>query len=579
MKHQDRPLTLTATVWQLAEWPAVFLLFGISFGLGYVGFGRYLDAGGLGSMFPDRVYRTIQLYILQADLDPLRIPWELDWARFLAPALAFYTAAKAIAVVFRNELTLFRARLFRGHVVICGLGRKGLLLARGFRRRNVPVLIIERDEENDYVKQCIDEGIPVLIGDAASADVLRRARAHKAAHVIAVSGEDGTNAEIAVLVRALRAERGRHTVSCHVDVFDAELCALLRERESAAGSAEHFRLDYFNIFEIASRALLQEHPAFDAHSLAEGRKPRILLVGLGRLGESLLVEIARMWWYRHRVDRKRLRVVVVDKQAEAKHASLCLKYPRLEEACDVTVQQMDVLGPDFQRGDFLFDRKGACAVTAAYVCVDNDSVALTAGLAVNRNLRDRAAASDSPVPIVIRMLRDEGLAKLLRSDTVARDDWSNPHSFGLLDRACRPDEILRGTNEIIARAIHNASPGDSDTTGRSGDNGGQGHGWDALPDSAKATHRRRADDIVEALRHIGCILIGLADWNAPLFTFTPEEIELLTAMAHERHMEGLVLFEPAPPPDTLRRLPAFLAEAGFGIKRLSVPSCPRTHLR
>jgi hypothetical protein len=590
MKREGESNTTWGSLWLTTEWPLVLLVFGISFCLGYLGFGRYLDATGLGGMFLDRIYRTIQLYILQVDLETSRITWELDCARFLAPAVAFYAAAKAIAIVFRSELSLFRSHLFRGHVVICGLGRKGLLLARAFNRRGVRVIVVEKDEENDFVKQCIDEGIPVLIGDAANYDVLKKARVHKAAHVIAVSGKDGTNAEIAVHARALRGDRGTQMLSCHVDVFDAELCGLLREREVAAEKPGNFRLEYFNVFEIAARVLLQEHPAFDATSRVGNLKPRVLIVGLGRLGESLLVEMARMWWHMHRRDRSRLRVVVVDRAAHSKKRSLCLNYPRLEEACDFTVLQMDVLGPDFQSGEFLFDRRGKCILTSAYVCVDDDSVALTAGLALNRNLRG------SSVPIVIRMLRDAGLAMLLQTDKSGRGEWSNPYSFGLLDRACRPDEILRGTNEVLARAIHNEYLRHQASLGRTPMTNPSMCDWDDLSDAMKESNRRQADHIGEKLRCIGCILVRLVDWNSPLCEFSNDEIEIMSEMEHERWIQerrdtGWGFTEgpkdiqakvnPALVPwrelseelrdidrNAVHHLPAFLSEAGFGIKRL-----------
>jgi len=152
----------------------------------------------------------------------------------------------------------------------------------------------------------------------------------------------------------------------------------------------------------------------------------MLVVGVGRMGESLIVHAARDWRIRHSETEKRMRVTLVDKKADLKRESLYLRYPDLEDAWELTARQMDVSSPEFQHGKFLFDAQSRCDVTIVYICLDNDSFGLAVGLTLHKRLKDRN------IPIVVRMTQDAGLAKLLHGVN-GKNKFKNLHAFGLLD--------------------------------------------------------------------------------------------------------------------------------------------------
>lgn len=152
----------------------------------------------------------------------------------------------------------------------------------------------------------------------------------------------------------------------------------------------------------------------------------MLVVGVGRMGESLVVHAARAWRNRHSGAGKRIHITLVDKKADMKRESLSLRYSDLETACELTARQMDVSSPEFQSGTFLFDAQGGCDVTIIYICLDNDSFGLAVGLTLHKQLKD------PNIPIIVRMTQDAGLAKLLRGVN-GKDNFKNLHAFGLLD--------------------------------------------------------------------------------------------------------------------------------------------------
>ena len=228
------------------------------------------------------------------------VSWELQVARFLIPLLAAWTVVRALFTVFHDRWQQFLLRTWRDHIVICGLSRKGWLLARGFAAQGYRVVVIEADEEHDLIGPCRERGIAVLVGDATDPDLLRRAGVLRARHVVAVTDDDGVNAEIAVRTQGLlaaQAQDRRYPLTCTVHLVDPQLCELARTREMTMEERTPFRLELFNVFDHGARMLWEEYQPV-AQEMGREKPPHVLVIGLGRLGESLVVYAAREWYTR-----------------------------------------------------------------------------------------------------------------------------------------------------------------------------------------------------------------------------------------------------------------------------------------
>ena len=577
-----------------APWEAQWLLLGLlgllAVILGFVGFQRHFDALGQTPSVWDVFYRDLQLFVLEWGSAPSPVPWELQVARFLAPAVTILAAVRTVLAIFREEIEMLGLRRMAGHVVVCGLGQKGSLLVRSLRERGRCVVVVERDPHNEFLEVCRNSGALVLTGDARDRELLRRARVQRATHLISVCGADGVNAEVAVHARELCEEIGARPLNCLVHIFDPQLCILLRMGELAAPRRESFMLDFFNVFESGVRALLEQYPAFDETILERAPRPHIVVVGLARLGERLLVQFARHWKVPHAAHGGRSRATVVDEQAEAKVQLLCLRYPWLTSVCELVARQMPMDSLEFEQGEFLVDRQGNCGVSAVYVCLDDDALGFSAALALNQRLKGRS------VPIVVVMARGGGLASLVSGTEDAATGFENLHAFGLLDHTLNGDLLLGGTYEILARAIHEEYVRNQCEEGQTPEINPAMVPWDDLPETLKESNREQAGHIGVKLRAVGCGLAPLTDWDAESFQFTQEEAELLAEIEHERwvaerHREGWTY---APGPKNMekktspylvpwvelrddvkewdrvfvRGLPAFLAKDAFQIIRL-----------
>ena len=568
--------------WRSYQWLVVGAMGIISVVLGCVGFAKYFQAQHEHRSFLDVLYLTLQLVPINSGAVLPPIPPELEIARFLIPALTAYTIMQALAVLFSRQIQSLYLHLQRQHVVICGLGRKGYLLTQRFLENGLTVVVVEKDERNHFIEPCCDLGALVLLGDATDHELLRHAGVARAKYLIAAAGDDGVNAQVAVHARTLTATRKGAPLTCVVHIVDPQLCDLLRERE--LDTTPGFRLEFFNIFDMGARAVLNAYPPSDS----EGRVTHIVIIGFGSMGKSLAIRAARDWRAKHPSGDRPLRITAVDRQALDKVDALNLRFPKLRTVCELVPVQADIRGACCQRADFLFDAQGRCSASAVYVCFDNDVLALSAGLAVLQHLRCE------DVPILIRVAQNEGLAMLLRG----RDGdnlFRNLHAFALLDRTCRPALVLGGAHEILAQAIHEAYVRTQQAAGESVQINPSLAPWEQLPEDLRESNRRQADHIGLKLHGLGYRVAPLTDWDAHLLEFAPHEIEAMARAEHERFVQerleagwtpgvknlvrktspSLAPWADLPEPEkekdraSVRSLPGVLAQAGLQVYRPS----------
>ncbi len=582
--------------WNVCEWPVVCILGLAALTLGCIGFARNSAFTGLRRSLWDLLYLSLQLFLLESgSVDP-PVGWELNIARFLAPFVSGYTAVQALAVIFREQVQSLRARMLKDHVIVCGLGGTGILLAEGYQDQGFRVVAIEKDAENDAIARCRDQSIIVLIGDATETNMLLRARVSKARYLIAACGSDELSAEIAVQASKLfgNIERpGNRVLTCMVHLLLPQLCSQLRELEIRARKNPHFRLEFFNIYDSGARALLEKYPAFSTTTTPRSARPHIVVIGLGRMGESLVVHAARQWRAMYANTHQRLRVTVIDREARMKKESLLQRYEIVKKLCEIVAYEIDIHSAEFQQAGFLFPSEENAEGTIVYICLRDESFGLFTAL----HLLYRTRVTGKEIPIVVRMIHDTGIPFLIRDLGELHSRFESLHVFGLYDQQ---DILLGGTHEVLARALHEAflrSRRESRQEGRHyTEHTSTEVPWEKLREEFKESNRNRADRICKQLEAVECSIEPLRDLNPESFSFTDDEIELMAKMEHEdwrkdmvskgwkhasvrndrkRTTPYLVLWEDLPEEakkltrDTVGVYPAVLARTGFQIYRMS----------
>lgn len=566
--------------WSQYQWLVVWAMAFVAMGLGYWGFKQHAAAAREPLSALSLFYRVLQLFVLESGAVMGAVPWQLDVARYLAPAVSAYTATMALALIFKEQLQHLHLRFRREHVVICGLGRKGLTFAKTFQARGDKVVVVENDAKHPLLARCRELGALVYIGDAAERETLRAVNVAHARYLIAVCREDGVNAEVAVNARELfHAQHGK-VLACWAHIVDTHLCKLLREHELSLKPEEAFRLEFFNVYERGARAMLEQFP------VPPSAAPHLAVLGMGRLGENLVLRAAKAW-YDKPATETRLRLTVLDRAAEHKVAALRAHYPKLESRCDVVPVPIEFGTVEFERGYFIANAQPP--ISAFYVCLDNDARGLSTALTLLPHLRAGKA------PIIVRMVQSTGLATLIADDG-DKGSFEKLSAFGMLTQTCTPELLLHGTRELLARAIHEDYLQHQRASKLTPETNPAILPWEQLPEHMKESNRSHAAHIGVKLHALQCGMTPARDWALPEFQFTPQEIEKLAVIEHdrwcaERRREGwrfaqkqkdlikkttpyLVGWERLPEEireldrHFVRRLPAILARAGFEIYRM-----------
>ncbi|MEO0085071.1 MAG: RyR domain-containing protein [candidate division WOR-3 bacterium] len=519
---------------RLVEWPAVGALGLISLGLGTLGYFVYAPRCA-GEAFVahllDSLYRSLQLIALEFCWEEpgVAVPWPLQVARFALPPLAGWTALRALYALFREQAQLLKIWLvYRRHIIVCGLGQKGLALVRDLRGRGERVVVVELDAENDFIQPCRDAGAIVLVGDATTAQTLERAGIARARLLVAVTPQDSTNVEIADLARNIKLRPGcRQTLTCIIQLLDPRFCRNLQGWALAERSTGRFRLELFNIYRDGARRLCRESQPF-ADSVSV---PHVVVVGTGRMATAVVEQVAREWLgrerQRHATEKvevpfrdwlSRFRMTLAGPGASAAAGLLLAQHGWLAECCDLIGRDVAVPSAEFERGVFL---PGEDEVCCAFVCLEDGEASFVAGTTLVGLLSGRKAR------VVAVVEREVGIA-LCGAECA---EGSFPSVFPLLERTCDATLVERGVVETVARALHEQWCSRAVEADRAAPT------WQEAPEYMRDSSRAAVGSYRDLLTELGFELRPLADPQHTDGTLSSAEIEEIARREHERWAE------------------------------------------
>ena len=427
------------------------------------------------------------------------------------PLVAAWATLTALIAVFREQSDLVRSQVARDHVVVCGLGRRGLQLTKSFLERGRPVVAIESDRAGAGIEEARRGGARVVLGDASDTDVLRRAGIRRARCLVALCGADASNAAIVARLAAL-ADQRRRPLDAFAHINRLELADDLTSA-ALAGEAPGLSVEWFNVHDRAAKAMLREHADLVTRA-STASTPHLVIVGIDDLAMSLVVNSSRQWLALAGPDGGRLRVTVASPGSTEWLHALETRYPALSRVALLDAYEDDLRsgasGPEAERR--LSD------ATAVFVAGDDDTASIELAFAA-----ERIVGEDSP--IVVRLLIEStGFVELLaRSGAAGRIDV-----FGVINRTLSPEMLTDSLHETIARMFHDQYLA---TVGQTGPR------YEDLDESFKESNRAHARHVSTKLTAVGCGLRPLNDWTTELTRFSPEEVEQLARLEHERWLE------------------------------------------
>lgn len=515
--------------WRRHRLGVVAVLALVALVLGFIGYSES------GQSAIDSIYSTLSLLAFNYTPPPGELNVAIQIARFMVPAVAAFATLSALVVVLGDQADLIRSRRRRGHVVICGLGRRGMRLVRSIRqgRRPRPVVVIEADTNNPNVKLARELGASVLKGNATDVEALEAARVDRADTLIAVLPDDADNAAVVSAAREV-GRSGTAPLRAFAHVGDVDL---VEELTSAAvgGADEGLVLEWFSVHERAARILLTENLDLDLARTAT-EPPRIGVVGCDDLARSIVVNAARQWRTLAGSGAGRIAIIVAWPDAGTWIEQLRHRYPSIEGAIELTAYETDI-----RSATALADAREAFAsVATVFVCAPTDTESLDHAFAATRIIGAERT-------VVVRLLIEQGGFV----DVFKFDPRSHAlQLFSIVDRACSYEMVTAGLYEQIAQALHVVYL-------RQGTGSRAAVPWDRLDPRFRDSNRAQAYDITSKLNEIGCGVRPLIDWGADLVELSDAEIERLAALEHARwsaskrlqgYRAGVVTDDAAMPP-------------------------------
>lgn len=474
------------------------------------------------------VYAALQMFILEFNLldDRDVVNWQLHVARWLAAVVSAGTLILATVQLFHSRIAQARIQWLSRHTVICGAGRKGT--RRATLGGNYPrgLVIIDNDDQRSGVEHCRQRGAHVVSGDATDTAVLLRANVARAEEVVITCGKDHDNLEIALRIGSVIKSR-RPTqlppLLCYVHIGDNELVESLRQQDLLVDGID---CQFFNHAENCARAAfaavpLEVVPGEEARPTRE--RIELVIVGFGSMGQAMALQAARIGQFR---PGSRLRITVIDPQAEQREHSFLARYPNAREVCEFTFERRSLEHPGMreQLVAWACDAETRLAIA---MCLEETAQSVTKTLNLPRAVRQ---------PTVTLYLHQSDERELSQRLTTAA--WhSGPTlvSFGGIE-SYSVAEMLGGRHlDEVAQRIHEGYREQRRAAGTFDESDPALAPWERLSPGFRTSNRLHADHIDVKLRAVGCRRVPLSQLKGPkVETFTPEEVELLAEMEHTR---------------------------------------------
>ncbi|GAA4603924.1 Trk K+ transport system NAD-binding subunit [Actinoplanes octamycinicus] len=237
----------------------------------------YREPDGTRMSLLDAVYFSVES-IATVGYGDFNFRDQQPWLRIFAIGLMILGAcfAATFIALLTNVLVSIRIQEALGnrlldrlsdHVVVVGIGSVGVRVVERLRATGTEVVVIEADENNRYLDEVRDSGVPVVIADATLPRTLDRVQLASARAVAVLTSDDLVNLETGLAVRDRLGERwGR--VPVVLRLFDRTLAATVERtfglglaRSTAALAAPWFvgaalGLDVLATFYVGSRLML-----------------------------------------------------------------------------------------------------------------------------------------------------------------------------------------------------------------------------------------------------------------------------------------------------------------------------------
>lgn len=457
------------------------------------------------------------------------------WAQImhlLIKAVVAWAAIKIYMAALGLRWDAFAAqKLKHGHIIIAAgkssastndaddnVDKRGLAieLAEAIAPSQSVVLCVPSLDETTRARLW-QSGVTVLNNDMPLSAILENAGIERAQSLIAMRDQYEEN--IALTRDALSSRRSNKTLECKCLI---EPLAVMHnfQPEDYFDAAMLPRLRVFNEGELVARRLMKAFPPDESIARSDTETAHLLLIGLGSIGQAVILQLARMGHYR---SGKRPKITVVDQQVGHQWRTLLKAYRAIEQWVQVETHEVrieEIGSADVRK--WLYDE---APVTMAYACTRNEVANLRISRLILKELKGDGQKGDLAHPKIVAIDSPGGM---ILSDFAKHGDHQDRFHLFSLSQSGRDgssrDGLMTDIDDRYARLMHEdyckKNKNDSSKP------------WEQLSETLRNANRRPADHFDVKLRALGLALVS-KEGAAPA-QLTADELELLARMEHDR---------------------------------------------
>jgi len=383
------------------------------------------------------IFYAMRLFLFEFDVKDLQnYPMQLEFARWLAVITILSSVSQALLYAFNEKAKLFSRRLFGKHVVIVGINKYTVELAKDLLLQKKKVILLSEEADHKDFNTIKAYGANVVVGNLIDPVNFKKSSLHKCSHFIIFTEDDSKNIEVMLQAQNYLELRERKDLKVKMHISNKQLEPLFERIEGGIKNKGYMDVQLFNVYENASKLLFESHPLYMNN---EGREDHIhlLIIGFSEVSLQVILQAAKVAHYGL---EKKLKVTVVDEDAERIGPLFHLQYPQFHQVCDLEFKNVNIHSSEFYK-EFLIANP---SISYVVVCQGTEQDGLTSSLNILNELKN--------VPIAFHIVEDNQLASWIDAND---DDYKYIHRFGGLHEVMCSEVILSEGLDILAKEIHN----------------------------------------------------------------------------------------------------------------------------
>ena len=207
-----------------------------------------------------------------------------EYIRIVAGAFTGSSIAGIIYFFIYTRLDYFPLLYIRNHVIICGLNYRSMLIIEDLVKNGIKPVIIDSDGKNIYVESVRNLGLLVLNGSPSSSTLLNKAGIQKAKYVLSFDDADEKNADIAMKIMQIMAEKNGDILTCIIQIVNPQLYMIIKKHSFSNRQDSRVKIEFHNQYAIGARILLEKFPPFRHGSDITDDPLPIIIIGAGQTG-------------------------------------------------------------------------------------------------------------------------------------------------------------------------------------------------------------------------------------------------------------------------------------------------------